>query len=154
MRVVEEPLTYQRLVEIRDRLLTPLNDDGLRAWYANDVSVLFREVILLRRERAEALCICQENPALDEQTDDLVAAAQRISERWAEIKRGVWAKAEVKRLQETVANHEEALSEYANTIAAKQAKIEQLCAEAAELSVRLVGAIAEAKQRVAQLQGR
>lgn len=146
MRATEARLTDARLNEIRGRLLNPLNEDGLRAWYPNDVGALLNEVLTQRRIISESLHISRKNPALDQDTEDLVEASRRISDRWADIQKGVWARAETKRVREALTDAEQSVAQSSVVIAGQQARISQLQSEIESLQGRVVDTIAEARR--------
>jgi len=94
-----------QLGEIGRRLSTPLNDDGLRAWYRQDVDVLLQEVIALRRERAAVLAFLEHNPGLQDYAHqrDPVDLARHLADIWEQHQQGVWQRAEVKRIRDKLA---------------------------------------------------
>jgi len=146
----DDRVTDAKLQEIHQRLLVQLNEEGLRAWYPADVSLLMRDVLAQRKIIANALRIARQNPALDEDTDDLVTAVTRIGEKWDAVKSGVWAKAEVKRLRESLNAAEMGLTGYSNVIASQQAQVAQLEAQVADLQARIVDTISDAKAAAMQ----
>lgn len=148
---VDARLTDAQLAEIRNRMAVGLNDDGLKAWYPHDVSMLLREVYAQRRIIWEALEICRANPALESGTSDLVAACQEIATRWQELKRGVWAKAEVKKLREQNEIKDVAIARLEGELLDAMARADALHAAVDQVNARLVDTISEAKQREAEL---
>jgi hypothetical protein len=149
----DDRVTDAKLQEIHQRLLVPLNEEGLRAWYPADVSLLMREVLAQRGIMAAALDACRDNPALEDDTIDLVAACTAIRDKWDSVKTGVWAKAEVKRLRESLAGAEADLAQYSTVIAAQQAHVSQLEAQVADLQARIVDTISDAKAAAMQREG-
>jgi predicted nucleic acid-binding Zn-ribbon protein len=153
MQKTDDRVTDAKLQEIHQRLLVPLNDEGLRAWYPSDVALLMREVLAQRKIIGDALRVARQNPALDEDTNDLVTAVSRIGEKWDGVKNGVWAKAEVKRLRESLAGAEADLAQYSTVIASQQAHVSQLEAQVADLQARIVDTISDAKAAAMQREG-
>jgi hypothetical protein len=150
--VTDIRLSDAQLNDIHGRLRVPLNDEGLRAWYPSDVSLLVREVLTQRRIIAEALDVCRDNPALEDDTIDLVAACKAIRDRWGDIKRGVYAKAEMKRLREGNDERDLALRRVEQHLTEAMARNDGLQAENDQLRAQIVDTISDAKQGVMQLQ--
>jgi regulator of replication initiation timing len=150
--ITDVRLSDAQLSEIHARLRVPLNDEGLRAWYPSDVSLLVREVLTQRRIIAEALDVCRDNPALEDDTVDLVRACKAIRDRWADIKGGVYAKAEMKRLREQNDERDLALRRVEQHLTEAMSRNDGLQAENDQLRAQIVDTISDAKQGVMQLQ--
>jgi len=150
--VTDIRLNDASLNDIHGRLRIPLNDEGLRAWYPSDVSLLLREVLTQRRIIAEALDVCRDNPALEFDTVDLVQACKEIRDRWGDIKRGVYAKAEMKRLREQNDQRDLAIRRLEQGLNASMGRGDSLQAENDQLRAQIVDTISDAKQGVMQLQ--
>lgn len=148
---VDARLTDAQLAEIRDRLTAGLNDDGLKAWYPSDVASLLREVLMQRRIIAQSLAVCRDNPALESDTTDLIAACQEIRERWNDLRRNVWARAEVKKLREQNDQRDVAIQRLQQELTEAMARADALHAAVDQVNARMVDTIAEARQREAHL---
>ncbi len=147
-------LNNAELAQIGRRLQTPLNDDGLRAWYRNDVTGLLEEVMALRRDRAAAMATLAANPPLEglDQDVSLAEVAAQLAQLWTDHQQGVWQRAEVKRIREKLAETaqkleatERAADEMSQHINQQNERIEQLQAQ-------LVDAIADGHRAVAEVE--
>lgn len=132
------------LNEIARRVASPMNDDGLKAWYAQDVGKLLAEVLALRREVANAYATLIGNPPLVNlgSVGSLPAAVDRIVELWADQEAGIWQRAEVKRIKAKLDAMAQDLSE---TMLAKAQLAEHAQHQANELDA--VHALLEDAQR-------
>lgn len=136
MMTMVEPkrLTDLELNEIARRLSMPMNDDGLRAWYRQDVVAMMEEVLYLRREHAQAMTIFARNPPLDglEHMTSMVEVARRLSEMWDQQVQGVWQKIEVKRIREKLEIAQAALEDCQRNSAERNERVIALLTKAKE----------------------
>jgi hypothetical protein len=102
---IPQRLNDANLAEIARRIGSPMNDDGLRAWYRQDGGALLEEVFALRRERAAGMAIFAQNPPIEglDQATPLPEVASQLAQLWTEQQQGVWQKAEVKRIRAALA---------------------------------------------------
>jgi hypothetical protein len=142
------------LTEIARRLSSPMNDDGLRAWYRQDGNALLEEVIALRRERAAALTIFKASPPLegiDAHTADLREVADRLAALWIDHQQGVWQRAEVKRIREKLAAAEQQVAESAEKIKYQANRILDQGEQIEQLQAQLADAIADGQREVSEI---
>lgn len=134
------------LNEIQRRLRTPLNDDGLRSWYPRDVANLLGETLTLRRDVAQALAILQASPPLAGSGFDgsIVDAAKSLAVTWADQQKGVWQKAEVKRIRDRLDEATAGLAAAAGDLAARDARVRDLEEQVRMLEARVADTEAEA----------
>lgn len=147
-------LSNAHLADIGHRLATPLNDDGYRAWYRQDVSALLEEVLVLRRERATAMAVLAANPPLEglDQTTDLVEVAKVLATLWTEQQQGVWQRAEVKRIRDKLTVTGQAVEAFERASIEQAARLAEVQEQAAQLQAQLVDAINEGRHAIASAQ--
>lgn len=152
-----------QLADIRMRLVRGLNDEGLRAWYSNDVATLLSEVMALRQLMAKAVEVCRSNPALHSDTNDLLTAVKEISERWHELQSNAWQRNEFKRFKARLEAEVDAAKERANkaevaegnltvALGAERDQNAALRAQVDQLEASLVDAVADAQRALSAAQ--
>lgn len=95
-------LTNVQLQDIGTRLRQPMTDEGVRAFYRQDVTSLVAEVLYLRRDHSRALSVFQNNPPLHDvpETADMADIAQQLAEVWVQQEAGLWKDDETRRLRD------------------------------------------------------
>ena len=146
MTVELKRLNNAELNDIVNRLNTSMTDEGYRAWYRNDVNALLQEAMALRRERGAAMTIFNANPPLEgiDTNTSMAEVARRLTELWTQYRDGVWQRAEVKRIRESLASTKLNLATTSEDRDQQAVRIAQLKEEIAQLEGRLAEAAATA----------
>jgi len=141
------------LEDIVQRYGQPLNNDGLRVWYRQDVGSLLEEVMALRRERQHAISIFAAHPPLEglDQSQSLVEIAEQLAVLWTRQLEGVWQKAEVKSIRENLASTKLNLTATTEDRDNKAKKIAEQEARISELETKVANTILEGVQAVEKL---
>ena len=139
--------------EIVRRFNMPMTDEGYRAWYRNDVKKLLDEVMALRHERATAMGIFAANPPLEgvDKNLDMGEVANHLAQLWTEQQEGLWQRAEVKRIRESLATTKITL---ANTLADRDETIKRLGmleGHIKDLKAKIVDTLADGQREVANV---
>ena len=147
---VPQRLNDVMLTDIARRLSSPMNDDGLRAWYRQDGGALLEEVIALRRERAAVLASFARNPALQDYPHhgDPADLANRLLEVWTEQQQGVWQRAEVKRIRDKLAATTHSLQALEQSSEDQARTIGELKEQVEQMQAQLLDAIADGRRAV------
>lgn len=141
-------LTNVQLQDIGQRLKQPLTDEGVRAFYRQDVTSLVAEVLYLRRDHSRALAVFQNNPPLHDvpETADMADVAQQLAEVWVQQEAGLWKDDETRRLRD---HRNAALSEAEaahRQVVALEGQIASLRTENAQIG-QLQGELVVARER-------